>query len=81
METMRLLRIGITLTQARQIIIIDLNYNAYLSDQAEKRIPQIKQSNESTAHILTCTNITIKQQIKKRHNKQQEIQKMTIKKI
>ena len=38
MGTMRLLRIEITLTWARQIVIIDLNYNAYLNDQVEKKI-------------------------------------------
>ncbi len=78
MGTMRLLGTGIILTQARQIVIIDLDYNACSNNQAEKRISQIGQSNESIAHILVCTNITIEQQIRKRHDKRQEIQKMTM---
>ncbi len=61
MGTMHLLGTGITLTQARQIIIINLDYNACLSDQAEKRISQIGQSNKSTAHILVCIDVTIEQ--------------------
>ncbi len=80
MGTMRLLGTGITLTRARQIVIIDLNYNACSSNQAEKRISRIGQSNEFTAHILVCTDIMIEQQIRKRHNKRQEIQKMTMRK-
>ncbi len=80
MGTMHLLGTGITLTRARQIVIIDLDYNTYLSDQAEKRISRIGQSNESTAHILICTDVTIEQHIRKRHNKRQEIQKMRMRK-
>ena len=38
MEIIQLLRTKITLTQAQQIIIIDLNYNFYLSNQAKKNI-------------------------------------------
>ena len=37
---MRLLGTGITVIQARQIVIIDLNYNAYLSYQTKKKISQ-----------------------------------------
>ena len=35
---MRLLRMGITLTRARQIVIVDLDYNASSSGQVGKRI-------------------------------------------
>ncbi len=80
METIHLLRTEIILTQVRQIVIIDFDYNACSSNQAEKRISRIGQSNESTAHILVCTDITIGQQIRKRHDKHQEIQKMTMRK-
>ncbi len=80
METMRLLGTGITLTQARQMVIIDLNYNACLSNQVEKRISQIGQSNEAITYILVYTDDIIEQQIKKCHNKRQEIQKITMRK-
>ncbi len=42
MRTMCLLGIGIILTQARQIVIINLDYNGYLSNQAEKKISWIR---------------------------------------
>ena len=58
-ETMHLLKTEITLTQARQIIIINLNYNVYLNNQVEKKISQIKQSNESTAYILVYIDVII----------------------
>ncbi len=80
METMRLLGTGITLTRGRQIVYIDLDYNACSSDQVEKRISRIGQSNKSIAHILVCTDVTIEQQIRKRYDKHQEIQKMTMRK-
>ncbi len=80
MRTMRLLGTRITLTRTRQIVIIDLDYNACSSNQAEKRISRIGQSNISTAHILVCTNVTIEQQIRKHYDKRKEIQKMTMKK-
>ncbi len=41
-KTMRLLGIGITLTQIRQIVIIDLDNNAYSNNQAEKSISWIE---------------------------------------
>ncbi len=80
MGTMHLLGTGITLTRAREIVLIDLDYNACSNDQAENRISQIEQSNKSTAHILVCTDVTIEQQIRKRHDKRQEIQIMTMRK-
>lgn len=80
MEIIRLLRIEILLTLARQIIIINLHYNTCLSNQAKKRISQIEQSNGSTTHIFVCINITITQQIRKRHDQCQKILKMTMKK-
>ena len=79
-KTMRLLEIEITLTQVRQIVIIDHDYNAYSNKQAEKKISQIEQFNKSTAHILVCTDVTIKQQIRKCYNKRQKIQKMIMRK-
>lgn len=38
LRTICLLETGIILTHARQIIIMDLNYNIFLSDQIKKRI-------------------------------------------
>lgn len=78
--TMRLLGTGITLTRVRQIVIVDLDYNASLSNQAEKNISCIGQTNESTAHILVCTDVAIEQLIRKRHKKRQEVQNMTMRK-
>ncbi len=69
MGMIRLLGTGITLTQARQIVIIDLDYNPCLSNQVEKRISQIGQSNESIGHILVYTDVTIEEQIRKRNDK------------
>ena len=76
--TMRLLGTGITLTRARQIVIVDLDYNASSGDQAEKRISRIGQTNESIAHILLCTDVKIEQEIRKRHDKRQQVQNMTM---
>lgn len=38
MGMMRLLETEMTLTQLKQIVIIDLDYNAYSSNQMENRI-------------------------------------------
>ena len=73
LRTLRLLGTGITLTHARQIVIVDLDYNASSSDQAEKRISRIGQTNESIAHILVCTDVKIEQEIKKCHDKRQQV--------
>ena len=76
---MRLLgRRRITLNWATQIVIFNLNYNACSSNQAEKKISWIRQSNQSTAHILIRTDVRIEQQIMIRHNKHWEPWNMTI---
>lgn len=54
-----LLEIYIILTQAKKIVIVYFNYNAYLSNQAEQKICQIRQSNKSKAHIFICIDILI----------------------
>lgn len=80
MEIMHLFRAGIILTQAKQIVDINLDYNVCLSNEAKKRISQIEQSNESTSHIIVYIDVRKKQQIRKHHNKCQKIQNMTINK-
>lgn len=77
---MRLLEIEIILTRARQIVIVDLDYNASSSNQAKKKISQIKQINKSIAYILVYTNVKIEQVIRKCYNKRQQVQNMTMKK-
>lgn len=78
--TIRLLGKGITLTRARQSVIVDLDYNASSGDQAEKRISRIGQTNESIAHVLVCTDVKIEQEIRKRHDKRKQVQNMTMRK-
>lgn len=78
--TICLLGKGITLTRARQIVIVDLDYNASSGDQAEKRISRIGQTNESIAHVLVCTDVKIEQEIRKRHDKHKQVQNMTMRK-
>ncbi len=70
----------ITLTQTRQIIIINLDYNACSSNQVKINISRIGQFNRSTANIFISTNITIEQQIRNHYDKCQQIQNMTMKK-
>ena len=67
--TMRLLGTEITLTRARQIVIVDLDYNTSSSNQAEKKISRIGQTNKLIAYILVYTDVKIEQEIRKRHNK------------
>ena len=64
----------ITLTFAQQIVIVDLNYNAFSGDQAEKKISRIGQINKS----ILCTNVKIEQEIRKNHDKRQQVQDMTM---
>lgn len=80
LRMMRLLEIEITPTCVWQIIIVDLKYNAFSSDQAEKRISWIRQTNKSIAHIFVYTDIKIKQKIKKSNNKNQQVQNITMRK-
>lgn len=63
MGMMCLMGTEIILTQTRQIIIVDLDYNAYLSNQAEKKISQIGQFNEPIASIFIYIDVVIEQQI------------------
>lgn len=50
---------GIILTRAQQIVIVDLNYNASSSNQAEKKISQIGQTNKLIAYILIYIDVKI----------------------
>ncbi len=75
MKMICLLKTGITLTWAKQIVLIDLNSNTYSRDQVEKRISLIGQSYEYTAHILVYTNVTIEQKIRTPHDKCKEMDK------
>ena len=73
-----LLEMGIILTHAQQIVIVDLDYNLSLGDQAEKKFSQINQTKKSIAHILVYTDVKIEQKIRKRYNKRQQVQDMTM---
>lgn len=64
----------ITLTWVREIVMVNLDYNACLNDQVEKEISRIGQSNEPTTHILIHINVRIEQQIRKCHKHCQETQ-------
>lgn len=76
MKIMNLLRIRTTLISAKQIVIIDLNSNAYSHNQMNKGISQIKQFYEHTAHILVyILDVTFEQKIKKSHDKCQKMEK------
>lgn len=61
MRIMHLLGKKIKLTQARQIVFIDFDNNAYLSNQMEKRISQTRQFNKFMAHIFIYIDIKIEQ--------------------
>lgn len=50
----KLMKIGINLTQAQQIIIIDSEYILYLKKQAEKSITRIELINYIIIYIFIC---------------------------
>ena len=54
-----LLKTEITFAQTRQIVIVNHDYNVYLSNQVSKKIARIEQSNKSKTYICVCTDITI----------------------
>lgn len=60
MKTICPLERYITLTQARQI---NLDYNTCLSNQVEKRISPVEQSNKSIAYIFVCIDVIIEQEV------------------
>ncbi len=75
---MRLIGIGINLTQACQIIIIDLEYTLYAKEQAEGRITRIGQINYTMAHFLIYYNVKIEKRIKHCHCKRARMIKKTV---
>ncbi len=75
---MRLMSIGLKLTQVWQIIIIDLEYTLYIEEQAEREITRIGQINYIIAHFLVCYNIEIERRIKYYHCKWAKMIKRTI---
>ncbi len=60
---------GINLTQAQQIIIVDLKYILYIKEQAKRRITRIGDINYTTIHFLVCYDIKIERKIKRRYRK------------